>query len=296
MLPLTYKHSGMEETLNILLPYGYYINEADVQTGKNYVLRRESTVRGISSLIDALLKDAAREITMLCYQYDVDPMTFQMTQKYNEKLFDEIARILDDLEEEILDLVLDYSTRCTESEKRKSALLPWIVLLGRDNRNLRQTLERRLLMFSRDLEAAVVAVRMAKKSVTRAVTSIVSNLHTVYNMPEMNAAFKKSAVIKSKNVRTKGVKAGNVGNSNSEANNILRFARTTVQMTWMRNQRMNFEDRGAVGFYVLRGSNYTCDLCDSKVGFHFIDDTDSYPPYHSNCMCWTIPVYQTTNI
>lgn len=284
----------MEETLNILIPYGYKEpTEADVRTGKNYVLRRESAARGLSSLVDAMLEDAAEEITRLCYQYNVDPKDFLISSKYDEKLFEQIAQILDNLEDEILDIVLEYSMRCTESEKRRNILLPWIVLLGRDNMNLRQTLEKRLLSFSRDLEAMIVAVRLAKYDMAKAITRIKSNLHAVYVMPEMIAAFKQASKLKATYIKTKGVKHGNVGSSNSEANNIERFAKTTLQMVWMRNQRINYEEKGAAGYAVLRGSNYSCDLCDSKVGWHPITDTESFPPQHPSCVCYTVPIFKT---
>jgi hypothetical protein len=284
----------MEEALNILIPYGYEPpTEADVRTGKNYVLRREQNARGLSSLIDALLKDSAEEITRLCYQYNVDPKDFLISSKYDEKLFEQIAQILDNLEDEILDIVLEYSMRCTESENRKSALLPWILMLGRGNRNLRQTLEKRLLSFSRDLEAMIVAVRLAKYDMAKAITRIKSNLHAVYVMPEMLAAFKQASKLKATYIKTKGVKHGNVGSSNSEANNIERFAKTTLQMAWMRNQRLNYEEKGAEGYAVLRGSSYPCDLCDSKVGWHPITDTESFPPQHPSCVCYTVPIFKT---
>lgn len=284
----------MENLLDIVLPYDYIMpTQKDVETGKNYVLRRESAVRGLSSLIDSLLKDAAEEITKLCYQYNVDPKTFKISSIYNEKLFEQIAQILDNLEDDIMELTLDYSTRCTESEKRKGLLLPWILALGRGNRNLKQTLEKRLWSFSRDLEAMIVAVRMAKYDVAKAITRIKSNLYAVYTMPEMIAAFKQSTKLRATYIKTKGIKKGNVGSSNSEANNIDRFARTTVQMSWMRNQKMNYEERGAAGYAVFRGSTYPCDMCDSRVGWHPIDDTDSFPPQHPSCVCWTVPIFKT---
>lgn len=284
----------MNDTLNILIPYGYKEpTEADVRTGKNYVLRRESAARGLSSLVDAMLEDAAEKITRLCYQYNVDPKNFLISSKYDEKLFEQIAQILDNLEDEILDIVLEYSMRCTKSEKRRNILLPWIVLLGRDNMNLRQTLEKRLWSFSRDLEAMIVAVRLAKYNMAKAITRIRLNLHAVYVMPEMLAAFKQASKLKATYIKTKGVKHGNVGSSNSEANNIERFAKTTLQMAWMRNQRLNYEEKEAAGYAVLRGSSYSCDLCDSKVGWHPITDTESFPPQHPSCVCYTVPIFKT---
>ena len=285
----------MPESINILLPFGYEEpTEADVRKGKNYVLRRESAARGLSSLIDALLKDAAEKIITLCYQFNIDPKKFKLTEKYNPRLFELVSNILDELEDEILDLVLDYSTRCTESEKRRSVLMPWILLLGRNNRNLQQPLDTRIWIFSRDMEAAVVAMMMGGHTLQKAITRVKSNIHALYNMPEMKEAFKQSMDVMATYIKTKGIKHGNIGNSNSEANNILRFGKTTVQMSWMRNLHMNYEDNGAEGYMVFRGSSYDCPLCDSYCNiFHPIEDTKSMPPYHPSCCCWTIPIFKT---
>ena len=284
----------MIETLSIIIPEGYNPpTQSDVSAGKNYILRRESAARGLSSLIDGLLKDAAEKITRLCYQYNIDPRTFQIAASYNQELFNKIAVILDELEDDILDLVTDYSLRCTESEKRKTAILPWLLLLGRGNKNLRQTLEKRLFMFSRDLEAMIVAQKNAQNDATKAITRIKSNLHTAYVMPEMLPAFANASLFKARYIRSKGVKHGNVGSSNSEANNIIRFAKTTLQMAWMRNLRMNYEQKGADGYIVARQSSWDCPLCDSFVGFHPIEDTESFPPFHPNCVCIAIPIFKT---
>lgn len=287
----------MEETLNILIPYGYIEPTADdVKKAKAYVLKRQSTARSLSSLVDALLSDAAEAITRLCYQYNVNPKDFQIASRYNKELFEKIAQVLDDLEEEILDLVLDYSTRCTDDKDRKSALWAWILLLGRGNRNLRQTLEDRLKAFSKDMEAMIVATKLAKYDLNKALTRIKSNLHTVYTMPEMKPAFANAPLFKAENIRTRGVKHGNAGNSNSESNNINRFSVITLQMSWMRNLWTDYKEDGALGFYVMRGSTYPCSLCDSKVGFHRIDEEDAFPPFHGSCQCIAIPLYMSETI
>ena len=282
----------MEDTIYIqLLDIYKPVTEADIQTGKNYVLRRESAARGLSSLVDSLLKDAAEQITRLCYVYNIDPKGFSISYKYNEKLFEQISAILDQLEDEIFDLMLEYAMKCTESEKRRHLLLPWILALGRNNKTLRTILQNRLWMFSRDLEAMIATAKMAELNQSKAISIIKSNLHTVYQMPGMTAAFANSHLFQATYIRSKGVKHGNVGNSSSEANNIGRYVRMTVQKAWMRNQYYNYQEKGAAGYYVLRGSNYPCPLCESFVGFHPIEDFDSMPPFHGNCCCYTVPIF-----
>lgn len=283
----------MAETIKIQLEDFYLpVTDEQVREGKNFVLKRERTAQALAYLIDALLATAAADITQICYRYGIDAQNFQIAMSYNEQMFDEVVEVMDGLEEEILDLVCDYATRCTKDREKKSSLLLWVLALGRGGKALKSTLEDRLRVFLKDIEAMLCAAATAELDAARAVTLIKGNLHTAYQMAGMQQAFAKAASYKAQYIRTRGVKHGNQGSSNSEANNILRFAMTTIQMAWMRYQRELMEEKGAVGYYVLRGSTYPCALCDSKVGFHPIDDKDGYPPFHAHCVCWTVPIYE----
>ena len=285
----------MAESIKIQLADFYEpVTEEQVQRAKNYVLRRESAARGLSSLIDALLQDAAVKITSICYRYNINPTLFELSYKYNEKMFEEVAAVMDELEEDILDLISVYSTKCTKDKEKKNALFLWILTLGRGGKALKATLETRLRAFMGDLEAMIVAAKVARLNTSQAANIIKNNLHNVYQTAIMKNVFRQANMYKAKNIRTKGIKHGNVGNSNSEANNIVRFAKTTLQMAWMRQMRQNYEDEGAEGFYVMRGSTYPCDYCQSYVGFHQIDEAEAFPPQHANCACFAIPVFQKT--
>ena len=266
-------------------------SDEDIQSGKKFVLRRESASNILASLIDSMLADAAANITQIAYRYGVKPTEFQISTIYNPSMFAEISQVLDELEDEILDLTESYSLKCTKNEDKKLWLLPWILALGKGNKGLRRSLEDRLWIFSRDIEAMIAAAMTAKMDVTRAISTIRSNLHTSYQMPGMQAAFARSSLYKAQYIRTHGVKKGNRGSSNSESNNIIRFAKTTVQMAWMRYHHRLYEEQGAAGYYVLRGSTFPCELCDSMTGFHPIDDIDGYPMYHAHCQCFTVPVF-----
>lgn len=283
----------MAETIKIQLSDNFEsVTKEDVQAAKNFVLRRESAARGIASLVDGLLEDAAEKITLICYRYGIDPKNFQLSAAYNEEIFKEVAAVMDELEEEILDLTADYSTRCTKDKDKKQALFLWMLTLGKGGKAYKATIEDRLRSFMKDLEAMIAVAKLTKLDATKAVTRIKGYLHTVYQMPGMQQAFKDASTFKAVNIRNRGVKKGNRGSSNSEANNIGRMVKTTVQMTWMRYHHQLAEENGAVGFWVGRGSTYPCSLCDSMVGFHQIGDTQAYPPFHASCCCWAVPVYE----
>ena len=268
------------------------VTQQDITTGKNFILRREQAANGLASLIDALLEDAATQITQICYRYGIDPTRFTISPNYNPDMFKEIAEVLDILEEAILDLISSYATKCTKDEKKKPLLLLWILTLGKNNKGLKKSLEEHIRMFLKDLEAMITATASDKMLENKALAFIKSYLHSVYQMPSVQRAIKKASLYKAENIRTGGVKHGNVGSSSSEANNILRFAKMTVQMAWMRYHIELYEEQGAVGYYVMRGSTYPCEICDSMTGFHDIGDKDGYPMYHANCCCFTVPIFE----
>lgn len=282
----------MAEDIQIqLLDIYQPISDEDIQSGKRFVLRRESAANGLASLVDSLLAEAAAKITQIAYKYGVDAKNFLLDSSYNEQMFAEISQVLDELEDEILDLTESYSLKCTKDEKKKLWLLPWLLALGRGNKGLRRTLEDRLWIFSRDLEAMIAAAANAKMSQTKAVSVIRSNIHTAYNMPGMQSAFANASLFKAQYIRTRGVKKGKRGQSNSEANNIIRFAKTTLQMSWMHYHHNLYEEQGAAGYMCFRGSTFPCLECDSICGVFHPIEKGMVLPVHANCACYAVPVF-----
>lgn len=271
-------------------------SQQDIDAAKQFILQREENARMLEDKIDELLADAAEKIVIICYRYDVDPQKLYIASGFNEQMMNEIAEVMDELEEEILALMQEYATRSTKDRDRINALLLWMASLGRGNRNLRDTLEGYLYKFMKDLEAAIAALRFADATMADAVTKVKTNLHTIYTMPEVMAAFKNASEFAATYIQSRGVHKGGVGLSNNGSTNVTNMARLTLQMVWMRSRRLEMEEDGAAGFYVLRGSNYPCDYCDSKVGFHPMTDIDYFPPFHGHCCCYVVPIFTLTDI
>ena len=271
-------------------------SQQDIDAAKQFILQREENARMLEDKIDELLADAAEKIVIICYRYDVDPQKLYIASGFNEQMMNEIAEVMDELEEEILAMMQEYATRSTKDRDRINALLLWMASLGRGNRNLRDTLEGYLYKFMKDLEAAIAALRFADATMADAVTMVKTNLHTIYTMPEVMAAFKNASEFAATYIQSRGVQKGSVGLSNNGSTNVTNMARLTLQMVWMRSRRLEMEEDGAAGFYVLRGSNYPCDYCDSKVGFHPMTDIDYFPPFHGHCCCYVVPIFTITDI
>ena len=65
-----------------------------------------------------------------------------------------------------------------------------------------------------------------------------------------------------------------------------------VADAWMWFGYEDARARGAKGYYVVRGSSYPCDECDSHTGiFYPIGDDDDRQQYHLNCRCMVVYSY-----
>lgn len=278
----------MEETLNILVPYGYEEpTEESVRKAKKWTLLRNENAIHLSSLIEALLQDYATKLTKIAYKYNCKPEDFQFSQDKN--LRDDVAKLMSELEEEILSLVEQYSLNVTDDKERRNNIMPWLIALhSKNTKNLKGTIHQRVRQFLFDTEAQIAAMKLAGYGYTKAIGRILSTMHTVYITPEVLAAYNKKSA--ARYIKTRGVHEGNVGLSSSGAVNVENFARTTLIMAWSHEQYEEAMDDGKAGFFVFRGSQYPCDLCDSKVGFHLIDDNESVPPFHAHCCCFVVYV------
>lgn len=285
----------MSDTIKISLDTSQYRLPAqeEITSGKQFVLRREEYARVLVAKIDDCLANAAQEIVTICYKYNVDPQKFAINSQYNEQMMDEIAEVMDNLEEEIMDYIYEYSLSVLDGSEdgKRNILAAWIALLGRGNRNLQDTLDGYLYKTMKDWEAAIAALRFANVAMATAVTKVKGHLHSIYTMPEVRATFANADDFNATFIRSRGVQQGGVGVSNNGSTNVTNMAKLTLQMAWMKEKSLEQEEDGAAGYYVLRGSSYPCETCDSMVGFHKMDDIEGYPPYHGHCCCYVIPIY-----
>ena len=284
----------MAESIKIKLDGSQYRlpTQEDITSAKQFILRRNDYARLLESKVDDYLEDAAQDIVTICYKYNVDPKDFAINSKYNEKMMEEISEVMDELEADIMSFIYDYSLRVTDDKKHRNLLAAWIATLGRGNKNLQDTLDGYLYKTMKDWEAAIAALRFSNVAMADAVTKVKSYLHSIYTMPEVTAAFKHADDFNATYIQSHGVMSGGVGLSNNGSTNVTNMAKTTLQMAWMREQGIEFEESGAAGYYQLRGSSYPCDICDDEVGFHEgIEEIYTKPYPHPHCCCYRVPIY-----
>lgn len=268
-------------------------NAEDIQDAKEFVLLREETGLLLQGRIDNMLEEAAERIVIICYAYGVDPKRLLFSSSFNEEMMMEIGDVMNELEEEIMDLMLDYSTRVTTDKDRINALLLWLSTLGRGDRNLQETLEGYMYKMMQDWNAAIAAMMYMGVKEKEAVTKIKTYLHDIYQMPEVMTVIRsRRTEFAATYIYYGGIQKGAVGISNNGSTNVTNLAKRTLQMAWMRSQAMDFKEDGASGYYQLRGSTYNCDICDDEVGFHpNIDEILTKPYPHPGCCCYRVPIY-----
>lgn len=283
----------MTKTLQIKLDTDTYKEptEEDVKEAKDYVLKMSDYADILGGRVMDVLRDAAERIVLICYKYNIRPKDFQFSADKNMQA--EVYDVMDDAEEEIFDLMEEYSTRCTDDKDIIALLIAWMMLLGHGNKNLRDTLADKLRQFLYDLEAQIAAMKLAGYTQEKALQRILSTLTSVYASPEMRRAILRPLKAAAYYIRQRGVHHGNVGQSSSGANNVINMVKTTLSMVWQKARMLIYKMRGAEGYYTLRGSAYECSkICDTKVGFHKMSDKDGQPPFHPHCYCYIIPVYK----
>lgn len=274
--------------------------QKEVDDAKKYILRRENYAQVLESRVDAILTDAAGRIAQICLKYNIPAKDFTMTS--NQKMFQEVSSVMDEVDEEIMALIQQFSTIPAKSESHKHLLLLWIATLGRGNMNLQQTLDGYLNRYLYDLEALVAAYKLRMEKYpslkqSTVIAQIKSAQRSVYTTPAVVSAMRGVNQMQARYIRTHGVHRDNiplpiVGRSSSNANNVISMAKQTMQMAWMRELVLEAQDDDSiVGYYVSRGSSYDCPYCDSRCGFTPISNLDNLPPAHGSCRCYAIPIY-----
>ena len=279
--------------------------QKEVDDAKKYILRRESYAQILGSRIDALLVDAAGQITQICLKYNIQAKDFTMTA--DKKMYQEVSEVMDNLDEEIMALIQQFSTECAKSESHKHLLLLWIATLGRANLNLQQTLDGYLNRYLYDLEALIASFKLRMENnpsfkQSAVISQIKAAQHSVYTTPAVREAMAYKRQMSARYLKTRGVHRDDVplpitGSSNSNANNVENMAKITLQMAWMREELDEWEEDGAVGYYQLRGSSYPCEICDAAVGFYLgFPDRLEGDIEHPHCQCWRIPIYRKEEV
>lgn len=203
----------------------------------------------------------------------------------------------EDLELLIQDLIEQLLTDCEllavdEREDKRDAIL--LYMLGERNGD---TLEGRVNKRCHTLFNEVFAVYTAGKLLGWDENSLLSSIKANFEHPWQNEVL---VAVREKINRGeidadiedfeeahygKGVEISSLG----ALQTMLGYAIADAWTWW---QYEDSKEKGAKGYFVVRGSSYPCDICQSAAdSFHPIDDTEHIVPLHKNCKCYIVYSY-----
>ncbi len=284
----------MAQDITLKLPSGINApTQEDITAAKEYVLERSRAEIALASSVDDILKEYAEQMIRVCYKYNIDPQNFSFGA--NDSMRQEIYAILDDLLEELLSLIEENSVPQNRKNKHYGAIISWLATLGTHNKDLKWTTQYYISRFSKDVEALVAAMKYAGYDVNKAVNRSKSILHTLYTSPEVLAAMKSGKMFNAEGIISGGTKYDpfthkpSVGLSKYGATNLVTMARSTLAKAWMESLFLEKEEDGMVGYYVFRGSTYSCpNICDMQTGWFHPMSSGMVLPIHSNCYCYAV--------
>lgn len=248
------------------------LNETDIEAAKEYLRQRLDVERAMTAHLEAVMREAAELIVEICYSAGVNPQSFgyaNLPVRVQMQIDDVIRSLQADIDDWFMTLAI------ADHEETRNIVLP--LVLGE---NHGMTFEERLgdycnkyrdelmLLIAGGLFAGVSKMVMAK--------SIGGNLRHPY----------------ANHLLTDGIAAPLTygrGRTNSMFTAINDLTRYGIAEGWMQNQYIRNRKDGCIGWYVQRGSSYSCELCDSYVGIH--TDESELPPYHLSCRCYAVPIY-----
>lgn len=269
----------------------------EVDKAKQYALNRGRAANFVVRKLNDRLSQSTKDLVGIGYKYNVEGATFQWNSV--PAMYDEVTELMDKVYEDCMAIIEDSAIPSGESNDKKTALVLYLLSLGRKNRTLSATLEEYLWRYLYDIEAFVAATKIANLSKVDAMTRIVSGFNSTYTDPYVMQAMKvpnvQSMYLANGGVHTDrftGEKTQGVPINGSVA--VTNLASIVVNQVWFRNENLNLINNQVVGYYQLRGSSYPCAICDALVGFHPVHNISELlqsEPVHPHCVCYRVPIF-----
>lgn len=246
-------------------------SNADIESAKEYLRQRLDAEHSMAYNLESLMREAAERIVAICYAANVSPKGFN----YN-LLSLSVQHKIDEVIEWLRDLIDDYfqTLAIAEHTDTEDAVLP--LILGE---NHGMTFDERLDDYCAKYKDELMLLIGAGLFLGVAESALIRSLNENIRHPYANQLL------------AEGIDAPITygrGRTNSMFTAINDLTRFGIAQAWMASQYINNRRHGCIGWFVMRGSSYPCELCDSYVGFHA--DESELPPYHGHCACFAVPV------
>lgn len=246
--------------------------ENDIEAAKAYLRQRIDAEMSMTYNLEIIMREAAEKIVSICYAVNVNPQNFRY-----EDLPLQAQREIDEVIQWLKETIEDYfeTLAIADHEENRDVLLPFIL-----GENHGMTFEERLTDYCDKYKDELMLLVGAGLFLGIAKSALAKSIGDNLKHPYANQLL------------ADGIDAPLTygrGRSNSMYNAIGNLTQFGIAQGWMENQYINNRKDGCVGWYVMRGSSFPCEHCDSMVGFH--TDQSELPPYHGHCRCFAVPVY-----
>lgn len=247
-------------------------SEADIEAAKAYLRQRLDAERSMQNNLEYVMREAAERVVEILYSANIHPTV----ASYGDLPL-RVQWNIDEVVQWLKETIDDYfvTLAIADHEGNRNTILPFI--LG-DNHGM--TFDERLTdyvgKYKNELMVLIGAGLLLGIGKSALAKSIGDNLRQPYANPMLKDGIEAPLTY-------------GRGRSNSMYNAISGLTKYGIESAWMKNQYINNRKDGCVGWLVQRGSHFSCELCDSYVGFH--TDESELPPYHLSCKCFATPIF-----
>ena len=291
---------NMAKKLTIKLDTSKYKtpSQEELDAAKQYVVRTNNAANAMREIAEDEITDTAAELVKIADKYNIDPQRFAFDSDVSEPMMDEVAAVMDNLEDSLMRHLEDYTTKPTTNDGSHALIWAFVLALGHRNMGMRQTLHQYLWRTLRQTEALIAAGKTLKLPQQQIISNVRSDLANMRGSRMFNAIQSYRHLFDAQFIRNGGMATYSDGTPNAQGvptsglTAILNTLGGAVTQAWRYAEQQEMQQNGAIGYWQFRGSDYPCDSCDEETGFHELGDRE-YDPYpHPHCMCGRIPIYK----
>jgi hypothetical protein len=246
--------------------------EADIEAAKEYLRQRLDAEYSMTYNLEIVMKEAAERIVEILYSAKIHP-----TVGSYENLPPTVQMQVDKVVEWLRETIDDYfvTLAIADHEENKHLILPLVY-----GESFGSNFDERLNDYCGKYRDELMLLIGAGLFLGIAKSALVKSIGENLKHPYANQLLADGIAAPLSYGR---------GRTNSMFTAIGDLTQYGIAQGWMKSWYIDTKADRAIGWLVQRGSSYSCELCDSYVGFH--SDESELPPYHGHCACYAVPIY-----
>lgn len=279
--------------------------QRELDDAKKFVLMRSQAASAMREWAEEQITEAAVEITQIAMRYNIDPREFAFDSSVSEPMMRDVAAVLDNLEDDLMEELKERATQYASDNGTKTLLLGFLLALGHRNLGLRNTLHEYMWRTLRQTEALVAAAKENNMTSSKATALVRNSLATAQGSALLRSMMNYRQLYRAQFINNGGRATFSDGTPNVQGVPVsgleatLNVVESAMNHTWEKAHSLEMQQKGAVGYYQFRGSDFPCATCDEETGFHPTESPDDwmYQDFpHEHCRCGRIPIFNIQEI